>query len=127
MTTFNFREPGEFGDGATMTDVPGEGHTKGWDPMDEAACLAAIRLGEEDAFDLLMAADSNFRTRFKRIDTALIKLIDDVREYFPDAQYYTASGGFNLMLGSDHNQNSLDGQQELIALAGNASIGDGDF
>lgn len=96
------------------------------EPMDEAACLRSIATGDEDAYSLLMAADPKFKTRFKRLNTAIVELLKDVREYFPDAQYYTASGGFNLMLGASHSASDR-AQQQLIALGGSAQIGDGDF
>jgi hypothetical protein len=63
---------------------------------------------------------------FQRVDTAIVRLLAEIKEHFPNAQYYTASGGFNLMLGSPHSANLIS-QQELIALSGLASIGDGDF
>ena len=63
------------------------------------------------------------------MNNTMIKFLEDVQKHFPDAQYYTASGGFNLMLGASHDctDRRLKGQQELIALTGNASVGDGDF
>lgn len=98
----------------------------GWDPMTESTCLDAVNNGDETASELLTIANPKFRARFKRVDAAIVKLINDVQEYFPDAQYYTASGGFHLMLGSSHDRHG-NGQQQLIALSGTAQIGDGDF
>lgn len=93
--------------------------------MTEQECLAAIA-GGETARDLLLDAIPTASRRFKAVDKALRALLTDVRVHFPDAEYYTASGGFNLMIGHSHNASHV-GQQELIALCGNASIGDGDF
>ncbi|EDN3812666.1 hypothetical protein GHS02_17210 [Salmonella enterica subsp. enterica serovar Chester] len=49
--------------------------------------------------------------------------VDEVKQEFPDANYYTASGGFNLLLG-DSEAGSL-----MVALSAShyLSIGDGDF
>jgi len=79
-----------------------------------------------DAFDILMDADPKLAERFRKIDKQLIKLLSDVKRHFPDACYYTASGGFNLMLGNSHDDSDLP-QQELLAMYGSASISDGDF
>lgn len=101
--------------------------------LTESDCLAIIN-SPGDQFGPIYATDllehkmgKSIATRFKRLDTAIIKLIEDVQKVFPNAQYYTASGGFTLMLGNPHNERGLVAQQELVALNGNASIGDGDF
>lgn len=94
---------------------------------DEAECLRIIHQGVDDASDLLKDEMPNVERKFKRIDKALRDLLAEVRQVFPDAQYYTASGGFHLMLGASHDARAERGQQELIALSGSASIGDGDF
>jgi hypothetical protein len=93
--------------------------------MIEEECLAAIAAGD-DAEDILLRVMPTARRRFRAIDRALIKLRSDVQKHFPDAQYYTGSGGFNLMLGRSHSEHER-AQQQLIALSGYASIGDGDF
>lgn len=95
-------------------------------PMTEADCLAAIARGEADAFDLLTEAMPTAERRFKAVDKALRTLLADIQEHFPDACYYTASGGFNLLLGRSHDDRER-GQQQLVALSGLAAIGDGDF
>jgi hypothetical protein len=95
--------------------------------MIEAECLAAIADGE-DAQCLLLAAMPSAKRRFKAVDRALIRLLADVRVHFPDATYYTASGGFNLLLGRSHDESAnARAQDQLVALSGNASISDGDF
>ena len=95
--------------------------------MTEAQCLAAIAAGD-DAQALLLAAMPAARRRFKAVDRAIISLLADVRAHFPDATYYTASGGFNLLLGRSHGESvNAPAQQQLVALNGRASIGDGDF
>lgn len=67
-------------------------------------------------------------SRFKRITGSLVKLMYEVQKEFPDAGYYTASGGFHLMLTDSH---SRDGhaQQDGVAESANPKllVGDGDF
>lgn len=93
--------------------------------MNEAQCLAAIADGET-AYDLLTAAMPGIERRFRRVDRAIIDFLALIKREFPDAQYYTASGGFNLMLGRSHGDHEVS-QQQLLALGGRAAIGDGDF
>lgn len=95
--------------------------------LSESEVLEVLREGDETAYSLLWAADPNFERRFNRLNTTMVKLLADVRVYFPDVQYYTASGGFNLMVGPSHDNKCRNPQQELVALAGRASVGDGDF
>jgi hypothetical protein len=97
-------------------------------PMDEAACLEWLDLNPQDAEDLLIEADPKLVAAFRRVDKALVDYLAKVRVFFPDAEYYTASGGFNLMLGKSHTSDHRQrGQQQLVALLGRARIGDGDF
>lgn len=93
--------------------------------MDESQCLAAIAEGE-DAQQLLLDAMPSAKRRFLAVDKALRKLLADVKIHFPDAEYYTGSGGFNLLLGRSHGDKER-AQQQLVALSGRASIGDGDW
>lgn len=97
--------------------------------MTEQEALAAIKAGDS-AYNLLLDVMPKALRRFNAIDRLLIRLLADVREHFPDAEYYTASGGFNLMIGKPHSQgygNTMISQQQLIAFGGLAAIGDGDF
>lgn len=102
----------------------------------EADVLRMIKEGDEfgalDAEEILKLWVPNARRRFMAIDKSLCGFLAEVQKVFPDAQYYTASGGFNLMLGRSHGSREFgtgEGgtQQQLIALSGKASIGDGDF
>lgn len=99
--------------------------------LDQEAVLGLMREGDEfgplDAEDILLLWKPKARRRFRAIDKSLRELLADIQTVFPDAQYYTASGGFNLMLGDPHSSNGGGQQSELIALSGTASIGDGDF
>ncbi|WFV19515.1 hypothetical protein NFJ22_07165 [Citrobacter braakii] len=76
-----------------------------------------------EAYRLLDEKCPNIERRFKRLTKALAALLDEVKRDFPDANYYTASGGFNLLLGD------ADGGSSMIALSAShyLSVGDGDF
>lgn len=93
--------------------------------MNEQEVLEAISNGKSASF-LLDVADPKLAAKFKRLDQALVKFLNEVKTHFPDAQYYTGSGGFNLMLGREHSDEGVK-QQQLVALAGIAEISDGDF
>jgi len=58
----------------------------------------------------------------------LAALLNEVKRTFPDATFYTASGGLNLLLGASHSGCQVP-QQELTALCYSdvIDIGDGDF
>lgn len=88
--------------------------------------LEIIESGEDSAYGILHDADPKLIARFNRLDKSMSKLLEDVKVHFPDATYYTASGGFNLLLGAPHDANE-NPQQDLIACVGTASIMDGDF
>ena len=85
-----------------------------------------IKSGEDSAYGILYDADPKLIARFNRLDKSISKLLEDVKMHFPDATYYTASGGFNLLLGEPHDANEVP-QQDLIACVGVTPIGDGDF
>lgn len=98
--------------------------------MTEEDVLNTIAEGELDANALLNQANPNFEKRYKRLNTQLAKLLGEVREYFPDANYYSQDGGMVLLLGASHSDEyGQPPQQELVAadsgaLAGLLSGGD---
>ena len=94
--------------------------------MKQDKVLEIIKSGEDTAYGLLYEADPKLIKRFNKLDKDLIKLLDDVTKHFPDARYYTASGGFNLLLGESHDDNECP-QHDLIAVNGLARITDGDY
>jgi hypothetical protein len=96
--------------------------------MDEKEGLMFIEEEGVDAYDLLYNADLKLISRFTRACTTLKKILDDTQAHFPDAKYYTASGGFHLMLGNPHNEFG-HAQQKLIAVGASNGlmISDGDF
>ncbi|WP_293735009.1 hypothetical protein [uncultured Acinetobacter sp.] len=82
----------------------------------EEDALRIIADGDIDANELLNSIDPNFEKRFKRLNTALSKLLDDVRKTFPDAQYYSPNDGMALLLGRSHNGVGGKAQPELTAV-----------
>lgn len=97
-------------------------------PQYEFEILERIKAGEP-AWVILDDALPTARSRFRRLTNSLIKLMDDIQEEFPDASLYTGSGGFNLLLGSSHNAQTNQPQQDLVAESANARlvVGDGDW
>lgn len=100
--------------------------------MNEKEVLEIIRSGKDTAYGILHDADPKLIKRFEKIDKMLVNLISDVRKHFPDAEYYSASDTFCLMLGSSHSNTEvfaglLKKQPELIAHSGDVLISGGDF
>lgn len=95
--------------------------------MSEEECLQAIQEGRT-ALELLEEAMPNIERRWRRLCRSMHQFMSDVEQHFPDATYYTASGGFNLLLGRSHNDNESP-QHGLTALsdATGLVIGDGDW
>lgn len=90
--------------------------------------LAALRArGDENAYWLAVEKLPGIERRFKRLTRALGRLLEEVQENFPDAGYYTGSGGFNLLLGDSHAGDTP--HQELVAFSvnGHLHVGDGDW
>lgn len=91
--------------------------------MTEEDVLGAIDEGET-AKELLDSVDPNYAKRFKRLNTALAKLLDEVREYFPNAQYYSPNDGMVLLLGNSHaTDDGQPPQQQLVAASSDALDG----
>lgn len=91
----------------------------------EADMLSLIAQGE-DAMFFCIDKIPNAKKRFEKLDEALVNYLAFIRKTFPDAEYYTGSGGFNLLLGKPHSDR-LESQQQLVAFCGQAQIGDGDW
>lgn len=85
--------------------------------------------GEDDAYALLNEMLPKHRAKLNQLDSRIRKVLKEIREVFPDAQYYTGSGGFNLLLGDSHGggRSNCAPRQERMAWGGLASIGDGDW
>jgi hypothetical protein len=96
--------------------------------MNEKECLEAIKNGDS-AYYLLYEKDPKIIIKFKKLTYDLIKLLDETKKHFPDATYYTASGGLSLLLGNSHNNDNYQPQEELEAISADSRliIGDGDY
>ena len=86
--------------------------------------------GENDACSLLDDRLPGMRRKLCNLDKRIRDVLKEIQKEFPDAQYYTASGGFNLVLGSTHR--SVTGlretpQRQRVCWSGQATIGDGDW
>lgn len=91
--------------------------------MNTEELIERIDGDQYEAYRLLDEKCPNVERRFKRLTKALAALLDEVKQEYPDANYYTASGGFNLLLGE------IEGGSSMIALSAShyLSVGDGDF
>ena len=93
----------------------------------QADVLAEIAAGNT-AFDLLLDNMPGAHSRLDRIDRSLKKYLDDVRKIFPDANFYSANGTVNLLLGESHSGSSQTANQELSAtIMARIDIGGGDW
>jgi len=77
----------------------------------------------DDLLDLMLP---KHRAKLDRLDKRIAQVLAEINKVFPDAQYYTASGGFTLVLGDTHDGNGVS-QQQRSAWGGYAQIGDGDW
>lgn len=66
------------------------------------------------------------RKKLDALDRHIREVLEEIKKVFPNAEYYTASGGFNLLLGSSHDNNARP-QEQRSAWGGFAQIGDGDW
>lgn len=80
----------------------------------QADVLDEIKAGNS-AFDLLLDNMPGAHSRLERIDRSLKKYLDDVREIFPDANFYSANGTVHLLLGESHSGRSHTPSNELSA------------
>jgi hypothetical protein len=83
-----------------------------------------------EAWALLRAKHPTAERRFKRLTKGLADLMAEIKQEFPDACYYTGSGGFNLLIGPSHDGGARgSANMNYIALSADSSlaVGDGDF
>lgn len=86
--------------------------------MDTEQLKEVIESGEDSAYGLLFDKMPNALGRFNRITNNLAKLLDEVKEHFPEARYYTSGGdGFVLVLGDTHSGKGEEPNNELVALS----------
>lgn len=96
--------------------------------MDEKAVLAVVDEGDVEALDLLLTHCPKAYRKFHDLTKKLHQLNVEIREVFPDAQYYSANGTVNLMLGAPHNFKTQAIQQQLVAAtAEGLNVGGGDW
>ncbi|CFQ60412.1 hypothetical protein [Yersinia similis] len=81
---------------------------------------------DHQAYFLLCEKCPTAARRFYRLTKALTKLREDVRKEFPDAEYYTGSGGFNLLLGESHTREEANQKLNALSAVG-LHVGDGDW
>lgn len=87
----------------------------------------AIAASGDSAYLLLWEACPTAERKFNRLTKGLKELMEEVRESYPEAVYYTASGGFNLLLGASHSSGE-EPNRELVALSAiGLDVSDGDF
>lgn len=65
-------------------------------------------LSESDktAEDLLNEVNPKLKAKFQRALKSLDSIIDELREFYPDASYYVNDDAVNLMLGHSHTSHS---------------------
>lgn len=86
---------------------------------------------DESAYLLLVDTIPGIDKRFNRVCRTLKNILTDVNKHFPDACYYTASGGLHIVLGDTHTstRNGEEPNLELSAIGASNGlvIGDGDW
>lgn len=60
------------------------------------------------AEDLLNQLNPKLKSRFNRAITSLRKVVEEIREEYPDAQIYVDNDNVNLMLGETHTSVDAD-------------------
>lgn len=72
----------------------------------------------ESAWSLLDDAMPTAERRFNRLTNNLATLLDEVKQHFPEARFYTSGGdGFVLVLGDTHSGREESANNELVALS----------
>lgn len=100
----------------------------GKEPLYNDDVMRLIREEGVEPLELLLERVPTAERRFKRICTEMKNLLKDVRQDFPDAEFYTASGGFNLLLAKSHHPATGTRQGDSTALGGvGVEVGDGDY
>ncbi|ENR9964038.1 hypothetical protein ACEXTD_003022 [Salmonella enterica] len=95
--------------------------------MNEHKVLSYINSGDGDAGDLLDDAMPTAARRFYRLTQSMHTLLEEVREHFPDAMFYSANGKVSLLLGSSHNKHDQPVQEMVAVSATKLHIEGGDW
>jgi len=83
--------------------------------MNEDKVLSHILSGDE-AMGLLNDAMPTAARRIYRLMQSMHTLLEEVREHFPDAMFYSANGTVSLLLGSSHNKHDQP-VREMLAVS----------
>lgn len=71
--------------------------------------------------------NNKYQTKLSRYIANLNNLLDEVKQEFPDAEFYLANDMFHLMSGPSHDDNEKPHQERSIACATIYSCGGGDW
>lgn len=95
--------------------------------LTQSETLKIIKRDNISAHEMLWDKAPDAIRRFNRACKAMQKALEEVRQHFPDACYYSASDTLCLMLGDSHDEKNKP-QQELVAVVALAPrIGGGDW
>ena len=91
---------------------------------------AMLASGEyTDASEIIDERCPKARRKFNALCKSMKAYLDEIKRDFPDANYYTGSGGFNLILGHTHGNGDASEKpnQDLCAFGAmnGLAIGDG--
>lgn len=83
--------------------------------MNTEELLEAVQV--DPAYLILDEVNPNYRKRFKRLCGSLSKLMREIQEDFPDANFYADDSGTLLLVLGETHKNSLSGggNQDLVA------------
>ena len=82
---------------------------------------------ESDAHMLFYEKLPGMDKKLERASKKLAALLNEIQKVFPEACYYTASGGFNLILGDPHDKPAIPHQERSAWGAVGLHISDGDW
>ena len=75
--------------------------------------------GESDASSLFEEKMPGYSAKLGRLDKRIAKVLREIREVFPDAEFYTSGGdGLALVLGSTHEGINGDAQYQRVGWDG---------
>lgn len=90
--------------------------------MDTSELLETINNGDASAPDLLDALDPKLKAKFLRAMGSLAKIINEVKEVYPDAHYYVDDDNVQLLLGKSHSDDGGSAYPELMACDDNGKL-----
>lgn len=85
-------------------------------------------MSEQSAYELATERLPGWERRFRRAARTLGRLLEEAKIEFPDACYYTGSGGLNFLIGPGRtNSVGLDQDQVAFSASDLVHIIDGDW